>query len=79
MSGDEVGEKIGNPEQLPDDKEIASTGSTTTTQNSMYTPKSIASINNGPVIKPAVSQNGHSSIDNQLIHPINSLSPYQNR
>lgn len=79
VSGEEVNQKIGSPEQLPDDKGVPSSGSTITTQNSMNTLKPNMSGNNMPAIKPSVPQNGHNSIDNQLIHPINSLSPYQNR
>lgn len=69
-NGIEVGEKVGDPVPLSEETTRAEQPSTSTNSNSTLS---------GPsAYKPAADSNS-SNINTQLIHPISSLSPYQNK
>lgn len=79
-SGDKVNKKIGAPEALPED-DLAGTG----TKTSPSKPNTSNTTSNSTLYKPTTS-NGNAnqvtlnqSLQDQLTHPISSLTPYQNK
>ncbi|GJQ76792.1 hypothetical protein Trydic_g15003 [Trypoxylus dichotomus] len=71
-SGDKVGHKIGDPEQLPDD-EISTKSNKQ--GNVSYSASHQAKASNGHASGISMNQ----SLNEQITHPIASLTPYQNK
>lgn len=87
VSGDEVGSQIGKPEQLSDTPQAAETSNNLATSSNRGVVNGQSS-NTYQQQKPTYyNQNSsnslntsmNNSLQNQLTHPISSLSPYQNK
>ena len=76
VSGQEINAKIGSPEQLSDEVNPK-------TPSAKPTPSSLGPSTSRPVINMNASRNSSMNLNNtlqdQLIHPLASLSPYQNK
>lgn len=79
--GSQVGDQIGNPVQLTEAKknESSSTDNGTAQKQSSYSTNSTRSSNTSSSTVPFGGSNIGTSLEGQMIHPISSLSPYQNR
>lgn len=76
VSGQQINAKIGSPEQLSDEVDPKA-------PPAKATPSSLGPSTSRPVANMNVSKNTtldmNNTLQDQLIHPISSLSPYQNK
>lgn len=83
--GSSVAEKIGNPQPLTEGGAASGGGAGATTSAAPARTESAGSISNGSSYQnrsmsaSAASSAGNQSLHDTLTHPINSLSPYQNK
>lgn len=79
VPGDVIGSKLGDPKPIADGSEPVTGNGTTASSEPKQTPQSTISVKPSAAQVSAINNGLQKDIDVNNIHPINSLSPYQNK